>query len=324
VYAAYVTALGPPTAIRHGELPDPVPGPGEVLVEVAASAVDPVDTLVRSGRFRTPTPFPFVVGRDLVGRVRRAGDGMGGFAAGDRVWCNSMGHGGRQGAAAELVAAPVDRLYRLPDGVDDVAAVAVLHPAATAHLALFRHGDLRAGETVYVAGGAGHVGRTAILMADRAGARVVASAAADGLRECRELGADVALDYRATDLDDRLRVAAPDGVDVHLDTSGREDLASAVHLLRQRGRIVVIAGTRPEQRPPVRDLYTRDGTIAGFAISNAAVAELADAAEHVNRLLVEGVLRPAGVETMPLRDAARAHERLENGRARGVRLVLLP
>src|SRR5207253_765147 len=110
------------------------------------------DTFVRSGAWRTPLEFPFVIGRDLVGTVAAAGAGAGGFRVGDRVWCNSLGHDGRQGAAAEQAVVPVDRLYHLPDGVDPVDAVALAHPAATAHLALFTHGRLRAGESVAVLG----------------------------------------------------------------------------------------------------------------------------------------------------------------------------
>jgi NADPH:quinone reductase-like Zn-dependent oxidoreductase len=108
--AAYITELGPAEAIRVGELPVPVPGPTGVLVRVEVVVVDPVDTMVRSGAYRTATPFPFVVGRDLVGTVAEVGAGVAGFAAGDRVWCNSLGHGGRQGSFAEYAVVPGERL----------------------------------------------------------------------------------------------------------------------------------------------------------------------------------------------------------------------
>jgi hypothetical protein len=99
--AAYVTELGAADAIRVGELPVPAAGPTDVLVRVEVVAVNPVDTMVRSGAYPTPTPFPFVIGRDLVGTVAVAAPGAAGFAPGDRVWCNSLGHGGRQGSFAE-------------------------------------------------------------------------------------------------------------------------------------------------------------------------------------------------------------------------------
>jgi NADPH:quinone reductase-like Zn-dependent oxidoreductase len=101
VHAAYITELGSPDVITYCELPRPVPGPTDVLVRVEAVAVDPVDLFVRSGAYRTPTPFPFVLGRDVVGTVAEAGPGASRFAVGDRVWSHSMGHAGRQGVTAE-------------------------------------------------------------------------------------------------------------------------------------------------------------------------------------------------------------------------------
>ncbi len=121
--AAYITELGPADAIRVGELPVPAIGPTDVLVRVEVVAVDPVDTMVRSGAYPTPTPFPFVVGRDLVGTVAVAPPGAAGFAPGDRVWCNSLGHGGRQGSFAGYAPVPAERLYHLPAAVDPVAEV---------------------------------------------------------------------------------------------------------------------------------------------------------------------------------------------------------
>ncbi|WP_218938549.1 NADPH:quinone reductase [Modestobacter altitudinis] len=322
--AAWIEELGSADSIRYGELPVPAPGPTDVLVRVTAIAVDPVDILVRSGRYRTPLTFPFVVGRDLVGAVVAVGSPTVPFELGEMVWCNSLGHGGRQGAAAEYAVVPADRLYRLPAGVDPVDAVAVLHPGATAHLALATHAGLRAGETVYVAGGAGHVGGAAVMLAARAGARVVASADEADLEHCRSAGATVALDYRDPLLVRHIAEAAPSGVDVHLDTSGHADLATAVDLLAPRGRIIAMAGFSARPELPMGRLYGRDGRLLGFAISNASTSELAAAALRVNQCLADGSLAPRGVDVLPLSATAEAHRRLEGGRARGVRLVLQP
>ncbi|RPK62548.1 alcohol dehydrogenase [Streptomyces sp. ADI96-02] len=128
--AAYIEQLGAPGTIRYGELPPPVARAGEVVVDVRVASVNHVDTFVRSGAWRTPLTFPFVIGRDLAGTVAETAPGTG-FEVGERVWCNSMGHAGRQGAAAERVAVPADRLYRLPDEVNPEDAVALAHPAAT-------------------------------------------------------------------------------------------------------------------------------------------------------------------------------------------------
>ncbi|PJE95484.1 oxidoreductase [Streptomyces carminius] len=315
--AAYIEELGGPDVIRHGELPTPRPGPTDVLVNVEVTAVNHVDTFVRSGAWRTPVAFPFVIGRDLVGTVAAASPGAPGFAAGDRVWCNSLGHAGRQGAAAEQVVVPADRLYHLPPGVDPVAAVAVAHPAATAHLALFTHGRLRAGETVVVIGGAGNVGGALVTMAARAGARVVATASARDAERCRALGAVEVVDRRDPGVLKRLREACPHGADLYVDTSAGNDLEGAVDLLARRGRVVLLAGMRTRPVLPAGPLYLKDCSVVGFAISQATVTELADAAAAINRLLAEGALRPPAVEPLPLSAAAEAHRRLETGAVRG-------
>ncbi|MFH8984935.1 NADPH:quinone reductase [Streptomyces varsoviensis] len=320
--AAYVDRLGSPEEIRYGELPAPRPGPDEVLVDALATTVNPVDTFVRSGQFPTALSFPFVIGRDLVGVVAETGAEVSGFAPGDRVWCGSLGHDGRQGAAAQQAVVAADRLYHLPVGVEPTAAVAVVHPAATAWLALFRHGETRRGETVLVGGGAGNVGSALVVLAAEAGARVIATASARDLPYCRGLGAAEVLDYADPRLTERLAALSPRGIDVHVDTSGRNDLATAVPLLAPRGRIVLLAGARTRSVLPAGELYLKDGSVRGFVISRATTAELAEAADAINRLLPSGRLRARRTETVPLRDAAGAHRRMEAGEVRGGRLIL--
>ncbi|GAB2331881.1 zinc-binding dehydrogenase [Streptomyces variabilis] len=320
--AAFIERLGPAENIRCGELPSPVAGPTDVLVDVLATTVNPVDTFVRSGVFRTALQYPAVISRDLVGTVTAAGAGAPSFAEGDWVWTNSAGHGGRPGAAAEQVAVAADRLYHLPEGVDPVAAVAAVHPAATAYLALFTHGRLRAGETVLVAGAAGNVGSALVRFAADAGARVIATASTGDAAYCRDLGAETVFDYRDPELTERVRETSPEGIDVHLDTSGSNDLAVAVELLAHRGRIVLLAGARSVPHLPAGPLYMKDGSIVGFVISHATAAELSEAARAINRLLANGRLLPRAVDARPLSAASEAHRRMERGELRGKRLVL--
>ncbi|MCP3755193.1 NADPH:quinone reductase [Streptomyces sp. TBY4] len=322
--AAFIEELGPAENIRYGEIDPPAPGPTDVLVEVEAVSVNPVDTFVRSGLFRTPVEFPFVIGRDLVGTVVSAGPGAPGFAVGDRVWSNSLGHGGRQGAAAERAAVPADRLYHLPAGVDPAEAVALVHPAGTAYLALFTHGRVRAGETVLIAGAAGNVGSALVVMAVEAGARVIATASARDAEHCRSLGAAAVLDYRDPELADRIREISPRGIDVHVDTSGTNDLTGAVDVLAHRGRIVLLAGARSQPVLPAGALYMKDGSIVGFVISHATTAELAEASGAINRLMESGRLRARSVERASLAEGARTHRRIEDGELHGSRVVLLP
>ncbi|PYH00050.1 oxidoreductase [Arthrobacter stackebrandtii] len=326
--AAYFTELGGPGVIRHGDQPLPGPEAGTVLVRVAASAVNHVDTFVRSGAYATELRFPQVVGRDLVGTAELIGPGAAGrFSPGDAVWSNSMGFGGRPGAAAQFIAVPADRLYRLPPGVDPVQAAAVLHSGATSHLALHRHGRMSSGHTVFVGGAGGGVGSAAVAMAAQAGARVICSSSRADAGHCLALGADVALDYRsptfAADLRDAVQaVSGGRGLDIHLETSGRHLLELAVDLLGRGGRIIAMSGISGTDPVPLGKLYTRDGSILGFAISNATVAELADAASAVNALLAGG-FRARGVSPRPLAGAAAAHEALAAGTVHG-KIVLVP
>lgn len=320
--AAYVEALGPAEAIRVGALPIPKPGPSDVLVEVALVAANPVDTLVRSGRYATPVSFPFVVGRDLVGRVVQAGPGAG-FSPGETVWCNSLGHDGRQGSFSSYAVVPAERAYRLPPGVEPATAVGVAHPAATAYLGLFVHGRISPAAAVYIGGGAGNVGSAAIAMAVRAGARVVCSARPDDSPACRAAGAEVVLDYRA-DLTTRLKEAMPNGADIFWDTSGHHDFDLAAEVAATGARVVLSAVSgRDEPALPVRRLYTRDLALVGFVISRASVAELAAAAELINDMLVRDQLPVRITETVPLSATAEVHRRLETGTVRG-RVLLRP
>jgi NADPH:quinone reductase-like Zn-dependent oxidoreductase len=322
VKAAYITTLGSPDVITYGEMDRPVPGPTDVLVRVEAAAVDPVDTFVRSGAYRTPTPFPFVLGRDLVGTVADIGPGATGFAVGDRVWSHSMGHGGRQGVTAEYCVVGVDRLYHLPGDVDAARAVAVLHPVATAHLALFRHARLRPGETVLVIGGAGNVGRAATVLAARAGARVLAVARAETAPDCLRAGATAVVDHRDPDAAEQLRELTGDGVDVHLDTSGHQDLDAALALVGHGARVVLMAGLSARPVLPVGAVYPRDVSLVGFAISNSSVDDLAGTARVINHGLADDAFPiPVTVE-LPLSRTAEAHRMIEAG-VRG-RIVLRP
>ena len=319
--AAYLTELGSPDVITYGELPRPVPGPTDVLVRVEAVAVNPVDLFVRSGAYRTSTPFPFVLGRDVVGTVEEVGPGARRFAVGDRVWSHSMGHGGRQGVTAEYCVVGVDRLYHLPGDVDAARAVAVLHPAATAHLALFRHGRLRPGETVLVVGGAGNVGRAATVLAARAGARVLAVARAETAADCLAAGAAAVVDRRDPDAVEQLRRLAPDGVDVHLDTSGHPDLEAALSVAGHGARIVLMAGLLARPVLPLGAVYTRDISLVGFAISNAGIDDLAATAVVINHGLAADAFPISVTAELPMSRTAEAHRMIEAGGVRG-RIVL--
>ncbi|MEZ5607230.1 MAG: NADPH:quinone reductase [Burkholderiaceae bacterium] len=318
--AAYIEQAGGP--IRIGPLPVPRPGPTDVLVRVAASGVNHVDRFVLSGAYRTHTPFPFVLGRDAVGTVVQAGPGVDAFKAGERVWCNSLGHAGRQGALAEYAVVAADRLYRLPAAADPLQAVAVLHTAATAHLGLARHARLQAGETLLLEGAGGGVGSAVLQIARAMGVRVIATAAAADADWCRQCGAEQVIDYHHADRYEQVSRAAPHGIDAWWDNSGRNDFAAVLPLMRLGARIILMSGLRgADPALPVGALYTRDITLHGFAISNASVSELAAAAQVINRLLATGRLQARIGARYALADTAQAYAAMAAGGAPG-RIVI--
>jgi NADPH:quinone reductase-like Zn-dependent oxidoreductase len=321
--AAYVEAPGTADAIRVGELPVPRPGPTDVLVRVQAVALDPVDTIIRAGRYHTPIPLPFIVGRDLVGTVAEVGSPALGFAVGERVWCNSLGHDGRQGSFAEYGVVPVERLYRLPNGMDPEVVVAVAHPAATAYLAWFVHARLQPGETVYVGGAGGNVGMAALEMGVLVGARVIAGARPADHERCLAAGATAAVDFGDPHLGERLAELAPDGLDIVWDTSGHHELIGEAGLLAPGARVVVTAARRSEFAVPLKAMYQRDASVIGFVLSRASARQLSDAAALINRMLSDGTLTTRISERLPLGETAAVHRRIEAGDIDG-RVLLYP
>jgi NADPH:quinone reductase-like Zn-dependent oxidoreductase len=324
--AAFIRRTGPPDVIEFDDLPVPAPGPNDVLVRLHAAAVDPVDTYIRQGLVAMDLTFPFIVGRDLAGTVEAVGSAVRGFAVGDRAWCNNQGIDGRQGSFAEFSAVAEDLLYPLPASVGFEDMMALAHAGLTACLGIERMGGLAPGQVVYVNGGAGNVGRALVQVATGLGARVIATAGTPAGRDtCRADGAIAALDYRSPALADDLRAAAPDGIDVYWDLSGRQDLGFALAHLRRRGRIVVMSGLGARPVLPVGALYVNDVSIVGFAITYATVAEMRAAAERINALAGAGRLRGAIARRLPLSQAREAHRLIEDKSVRlDGKIVVVP
>jgi len=306
--AAFINRTGPPEVIVVGDLPDPVPGPREVLVRVRASAVNPIDTSIRSGAVAMPLPTPFVVGCDLAGEVVAVGDGVAALRPGMRVWGSNQGLLGRQGTCAELAAVDERWLYPTPAGISDVDAAAAALVSITAHLGLVREAAVRPGETVFVNGGSGGVGSAVVQIAKALGARVIATAGTPAKRDAvARFGADVVLDYRDRDLADQVRAAAPTGVDVFWETQREPDFDRAVSMLADRGRIVVMAGRDARPPFPVGPFYVKGCRLLGFVMFKADAATQAAAAADINRWLQSGRLRVPVDRVLPLARTAEAH-----------------
>jgi NADPH:quinone reductase-like Zn-dependent oxidoreductase len=304
VRAACIDAFGDPSVIRYRELPDPSAGPGQVLVRVEAVAVNPVDTYLRSGRWRTEVAFPLAVGRDLVGTVEQLGAGVTDLLPGERVWTNSAGYGGRPGATAELVPVDRERVYPLPDGADPVPFVAALHPAATAHGALLGRAGLQAGETVVVVGGNGAVGMCLVQAAASAGAEVVAVVRRpEPAARLRDLGATRIVVAEAANAP-----SAAGTADVFVDTTRQVDVTTVPDRLNPRGRILLLAG-RGRIELDLWPLYTREIQVLGFVMSGMTVPELRAAAGWIASTLPAVDVGPV----LGFDEAARAHTLIESG-----------
>jgi NADPH2:quinone reductase len=317
--AAYIDAPGPPDAIRYGDLPDPLPGPGEVLVRVGSVAVNPIDLYIRAGTVPMPLPKPFIIGCDLAGTVVGLGPHAGRYKIGDRVWGSNQGLLGRQGTFSQLAAVHEDWLYPTPPGVTDNGAAAAALTSITAHLGLFQYGHLKAGETVFVNGGTGGVGSVVVQLTKAAGAKVVTTVgSAEKAQLARSLGADLVLDYRTDDVSAGVKdFTGGKGVDLWFETQREFELIRTVDLVAQRGRIILVAGRQARPVFPVGPFYLKGLSMHGFAMFNATAAEQQACSLDLNTWLASGQLKPAIGRTFPLSEAAAAHRLLdENTHAR--------
>jgi NADPH2:quinone reductase len=308
--AAFIDRVGPPEVIRHGDLPDPRPGPGQVLVQVRACGVNPIDTYVRAGSVAMPLVFPFIVGCDLAGEVVAVGPGVTIPAVGDRVWGSNQGVLGRQGTFAELAAVDARWLYPTPAGVSDRDAVAAALVGITAWLGLVPQADLQPGETILVSGASGAVGSMVVQMAKLLGARVIGVAGTDaGLARVAAFGADAVIDRRGGGdaLAARLKTAAPEGVNVWWEALREPDFDTAIGLLADEGRMLLMAGRDARPLFPVGPFYVKQAKLMGFVMFKAAAELQASAARAINAWMASGKLRAPIGGVMPLAETAAAH-----------------
>jgi len=310
--------------LAYVEVPDPVAGPGEVVLDVAATAVNRADLLQRQGHYPPPQGASDIIGLECSGTVSSLGDGVDGFTVGDEV-CALLAGGGY----ATRVAVPAGQLMPIPEGVDVTTAAALPEVAGTVWSNVMMVAGLRSGDTFLVHGGAGGIGSFAIQLAHAVGARVLATAGSpEKLDLCRELGADVAIDYREQDFVEVVdEVTAGGGVDVILDNMGASYLARNVAALATEGRLVVIGlqgGTKAEL--DLNSLMRKRAAVVGTTLRARPVGEkttiCAAVAEHVWPLVTDGTIRPVVGRTLALEDAAEGHRLMESGSATGKILLL--
>jgi len=316
--AAYITRTGPPEVIQYGELPTPEPTGSQVLVQVGAVAVNPVDTYIRAGMISMPIPKPFIVGCDLAGTVVQVGPEATRFRPGDRVWGSNQGLLGRQGTFAEYACVEEQWLYPTPPNLSDREAAALALVAITAHLGLFHHARIQPGEVLFVHGGSGGVGSCVVQMAKAAGGTVITTAGSPEKAEiCRQLGADHVILYKTEDVDQAIRQFAPQGVDIWWETLRQPDLERIVSHLRLRGRVVLMAGREARSVLPVGPFYVKDCSIHGFAMFNAPAELQRQCAAQINQWASEGKLRARIDRVMKLAETAQAHRLQEENTLAG-------
>jgi len=311
--AAFIHQPGPAESIVFGDLPKPTPGRTECLIQVAAADVNPIDVYVRSGAISAKLPTPYILGRDLAGTVAAVGDDVKNFKVGARVWATSEGANGRQGTFAEFAVVEESWLYPIPANVKDEDIAAISLVGITAHLGLITHARLQTGEVLFVNGGTGGVGSSVVQMAKLLGARVITTAgSAEKVALAKQLGADLALNYKTENVDAAIKAFAADGVNVWWETLREPNFERTIPLLARRGRMIVMAGREAKPVFPVGPFYVKDCSLHGFAMFNATAEEQRGAAEQINRWMAEGKLKAQIDRVLPLSQAAQAHRLQED------------
>ncbi len=311
--AITIPESGGPEVLTLSDVPDPEPGPGQVRIRVAAAGVNRADTLQRMGFYPPPPGESELPGLEVSGTVDLVGDGVTQWAVGEQV-CALLAGGGY----AELVCVPAGQVLPVPQGVSLVDAAALPEVACTVWSNVFLKAGLQRGETLLVHGGSSGIGTMAIQLGREAGARVAVTAgSADKLEACRDLGAEIVIDYREEDFVARIRDATDGaGADVILDIIGAKYLSRNVSALATGGRLVIIGmqgGTKAEL--DIGALLAKRGSVIATSLRARPIVEksaiVAAVREHVWPLVESGRVRPVVHARHPLAAAADAHREIE-------------
>ena len=326
MHAITIPEPGGPEALVWDEVPDPVAGEGEVLVEVVASAVNRADVLQRQGFYNPPpgaSPYP---GLECSGRIAAIGPGVSGWTVGDEV-CALLAGGGY----AQKVVVPAGQLLPVPEGVDLVQAAALPEVACTVWSHVFMISHLRPGETLLVHGGSSGIGTMAIQLAKAVGAKVAVTAGTkEKLERCAELGADILINYREQDFVAEVEEATGGaGADVILDNMGAKYLDRNVRTLAVNGRLAIIGlqgGAKGELN--IGALLHKRAAVTATSLRARPVEEktaiVAAVREHVWPLLAAGRVRPVVDRELPMARAAEAHRVVEESGHIGKVLLVAP
>ncbi len=319
------SAFGGPETLSVTEVPDPVPGPGEILLDVVATAVNRADLLQRQGFYPPPPGASEVIGLECSGTIAALGDGVTGWQVGDQV-CALLAGGGY----ASKVVVPAGQVMPVPDGIDLVTAASIPEVACTVWSNVFMTAGLESGDVFLVHGGGGGIGTFAIQIAKAAGARVFTTAGStEKLDRCRELGAEVGINYRDEDFVEVVRAATDGrGADVVLDNMGAKYLPRNVDVLADGGRLVIIGmqgGVKAELN--IAQLLAKRGSVTATSLrtrtAEAKARICGEVVERVWPLIADGTIRPVVSAVLPLDDVAEAHRMLDSADSVG-KVILTP
>ena len=314
---------GGPEDLAVRDVPDPEPGPGEIVIGVEACGINFADTLIIQGKYQVRPEHPFTPGMEVAGTVLGIGEGVAGFSRGDTV----IGMPGT-GGFAEQVACRASRVIRRPAGVDGVTAAAVPVAYGTAHLGLGHRGALKAGESLLVHGASGGVGLAAVEVGKAMGAFVIAAASsADKLETARRHGADHLIDYSGGEFRDEVKRITGGGADVIFDPVGGDTFDQSLRCIAWEGRLLAIgfaAGRIPQA--PANILLVKNIAVIGvhwgsYHDRNADL--LRGSFGEILAWVGNGTLRPLVSRTCGLEDVPDALNDLVNRRARG-KIVVVP
>ncbi|MFJ1762588.1 NAD(P)H-quinone oxidoreductase [Amycolatopsis sp. NPDC088138] len=313
MYAITIREPGEPDVLEWTEVADPRPGAGEVLLDVAASAVNRADLLQRQGHYPPPPGASETIGLECSGTIAELGEGVEGWNVGDEV-CALLAGGGY----AEKVVVPAGQLLPVPGEVDLITAAGLPEVACTVWANVVMHAKLAEGEVLLVHGGAGGIGTHAIQVGKALGATVAVTAgSAARLESCRQLGADLTINYKEEDFVEVLRKETG-GADVVLDNMGASYLGRNVDVLKTDGRLVIIGmqgGVKGELNVGALLGKRADVFAAGlrFRPLDQKAAIVADVRERLWPLVSDGAVKPIIGQVIPMAEAASAHRAMEEG-----------
>ncbi len=312
-----------PSGLHVDDVPEPEPGPGELVVDVKAAGVNFPDLLITQGKYQFKPPPPFVPGGEVAGVVRAVGEGVTGFSPGDRVAATMM-----FGAFAERVAVPAAAAARLPEAVSFEVGAAVLLTYATTFHALVDRAALRPGETLLVLGASGGVGTSAVEIGKCLGAKVIAAASSrEKLEFCLAHGADATIDYSREDLKDRAKALSGGGADVVYDPVGGDYTEAALRAIAWEGRYLIVGfASGPIPKIPANLVLLKSCQVVGVfwgAFAQRVPEKNSANVERILGWLAEGKIHPHIDAVLPFEQASEALSRLARREVKG-KLVLVP